>query len=280
MDSFIEILKDSQKLEEFKKTIPEKTSFRQLKESFLKSIEKNTEGISKVAVLFSGGVDSSLIAKAVSQEVNETILYCVGLKESLDIKTAAEAASELELPLVSVIVPKNEISAYLSKTKKLPERFNPFQLEIAVPEFIALEKICEDKIDFVFSGQGSDEIFCGYSKYKQVLEESGYAGVEEEIWRKLENLWSHDLFRERALADYFSLKQKLPYLEEEFVRTAIAVPAREKIISPNDDLRKHPVRKLAKELGTSKKIYERRKKAVQYGSGIGKKVRRILKDQL
>ncbi len=276
MDRFINILKNKKLFQEFRQSVHGKSSFNELKGAFGHSIELNTKSTDKAAVLFSGGVDSALIAKAVSQKVEKSVLYSVGLEEAKDIKAATEVAKQLNSPLVKRIVEKGEIEKYIEETKEVIKNNDCFQLQIAVPEFIVAEKIKADGLRTVFSGQGSDELFCGYNFFKAVLRKGGYKGVQEKIWQKLENLWEHDLYREQAIAKHFGLEFKTPFLDELFVRKAVSYPAEEKILSPEDDLRKHPIRKLAKELWLPEKVCLRPKKALQYGSGLGKEISRLV----
>ena len=63
-----------------------------LEKSFEKAIEKSTKGKNKAAVPFSGGVDSALIAKAVSEKIEDTVLFCAGTENSQAIRFAEKAA--------------------------------------------------------------------------------------------------------------------------------------------------------------------------------------------
>ena len=72
-------------MDDFRKTVPKKHSQEALLREFEKTISLQTIGLEKAAVLFSGGVDSSLIAKAVSQRVPKTRLFVAGVEGSPDL---------------------------------------------------------------------------------------------------------------------------------------------------------------------------------------------------
>ena len=61
-----------------------------------------------------------------------------------------------------------------------------------------------------------------------------------------------------------------PFLSAEFAERARAVPLAMKVRGPDDWLRKHAVRECARLCGVPPDICGRRKKALQYGSGIHK----------
>ncbi len=262
-------------LADFRKQVPAKHSLDALKESFDDSIALRTRGLKKVGVFFSGGVDSSLVAKAVSRHVDHTLLFTVGMKGAEDIGFARRLAREEGFDLVVREVQAKELSPCLFATLKALMTFDELQLQIGVPTYLAAEEAKKANCKVVFSGQGSDEIFAGYSAYKDVLSKSGFPAVEEEIWRSLSNLWNRNLYRDDVLTARHSLELRVPFLDTEFLRQAMAIPAAEKILGEDDAVRKHPVRWLAREFKLPEYVWNRPKKALQYGSGIGKEVHKL-----
>ncbi len=252
------------------------SAFRALGREFAKTIGMQTRGLQKAAVLFSGGVDSSLIAKAVSQKVTDTKLFVAGLEGSHDIIAAQKAAAELGLPLEKVVLSESDVQRLAIRAMGILKFFDPMQIGIAVPELACGERISLQGFKVVFSGQGSDEIFCGYTNYAKVLGRSGYNGVEEEIWSSLSSMWSRNFYRDDLIMSSQSLELRLPFMQRGFLREAMAIPAEEKIHSADDVLRKHPVRQLAELYGVPQQISSRPKKAMQYGSGVQKIVSRLI----
>ncbi|MBU0662359.1 MAG: asparagine synthase C-terminal domain-containing protein [Candidatus Diapherotrites archaeon] len=247
------------------------TDITALRKAFEQAIASETKNLEKAAVLFSAGLDSSLIAKAVSERIPQTELFAVGTKNSKDLAFAGDVAEEMGLKLNIRTIDESEISAYIEKTKQAlgPELSKELlQLQIGVPQYIALEFVKKHNFDVVFSGQGGDELFCGYAGFKRILEEGGYPAVEKEIAHLLEIMPQRNLARESTLTKHFSIEQRTPFLDESFKREAMKIPAQEKILSPDDALRKHPLRALARELGVPEKACTRPKKAIQYGSGV------------
>ena len=264
-------------LEDFRKTVPEKYSPEKLKSEFEKAISMQTQGLKKAAVLFSGGVDSSLVAKAVSEKVSHTKLFVAGVKGSPDVEYAKKAAKELGLELEIVSLDEKKVSSLAFRAMKILSFFDEMQVSIAVPELACAEQIKEQGFKVVFSGQGSDEIFAGYSNYAKALKEQGFEGVEEEIWLSLSRMWSRNFYRDDAILARNSLELRVPFVALNFLREALAFPAREKILSENDALRKHPLRALARSYGIPEPIASKPKHAMQYGSGAQKIVSKLFR---
>ena len=257
--------------------MPSAYSSKALKEAFLNVIERSTANLNKCAVLFSGGIDSTIIAYAVASRVKNTLLYCCGLPKTSSFARAEQVAKRLGLKLKKVEIKREELPGLVDKTIKVIGTQDKLQVQIALPEFITMRAIKEDSFKVVFCGQGADELFAGYNEFRFVLKEKGFAGVQGLIWKKLSEMYERNLKRDLAVANYFRLDLVAPFLEEEFILQALAIPPEEKIHSESDLIRKHALRKLAQELGIPKELCYERKKAIQYDTGLAKEVERILK---
>lgn len=250
-----------------------------LEKKFWKSIEKETKGLKKAAVLFSGGLDSAIIAKAVSFEIPDTMLFCAGIEGSKDLEIARESAKEMNARLFEAIAGEKEIRAALEQAKKIlrPRGLSqPLNLQIGCSEFIAMQAAREQGFETVFMGQGADELFAGYDAFRESVEKKGLKEVNEECLVFFKKAGRIDLKRDRLIAQSLGLDLRLPFCEKEFANAALKVPASEKIRSKDDLVRKHALRKLAERIGVPEISRERPKKAMQYGSGIGKRVQKLL----
>ncbi|HLC79969.1 MAG TPA: asparagine synthetase B [archaeon] len=264
-------------LEDFKKSAPQIQSINSLKNEFEKTIAMQCDGLESAAVIFSGGVDSSLVARAVSQKVKNTKLYVAGTKGSYDLKSAQIAAKELGLPLVKIVMSQKDIQKLALESVKILSFFDEMQIALAVPELACAKRIAQDGYKVVFCGQGSDEVFAGYSNYLSVLKEKGYTGVEEQIWVSLMRMWSRNLYRDDLVFAANSLELRVPLLSLNFLQKAMAIEPSQKILSANDGLRKAPIRELAVLFGVPSSIAMKPKKAMQYGSGSQKIVSKLFK---
>ncbi len=262
--------------DDFKKTLPRKTSPALLTQSFKDAVKKRSMGLKKAGVFFSGGVDSTTVALELQNHVKEARLFSIGLPDSHDLQNSRDAAKELGLDLIEVEPDLKNLKNTVLETMKALGFFDEMQLQIGVPEFLLCKKAAELGFENVFTGQGSDEVFCGYSSFRSTLRSRGEKAVEQESWNCLANMWCRNLFRGDKISSHFGISLKAPFLDSEFLRNAMRFPVNEKILSPSDELRKRPLRGMALSLGVPKQIAFRKKKAIQYGSGLSKEVSRLL----
>ena len=87
------------------------------------------------------------------------------------------------------------------------------------------------------------------------------------------------MVRDLALADYLNLELRAPYLDPEFMKTAMALSVSEKIHSSHDLLRKHALRSLGLSWGLPEFIALQSKKAIQYDSGVSKELKKLNKKE-
>lgn len=222
----------------------------------------------KIAVAFSGGVDSTLIAKICNDLDYDVTLVTIGFSESHDILFAKEVNSHLQLPHHILEI----------DTKKFPE------ISLKVQEKIKTENLSwnENCIAFyyvsklakslgiytVVTANGIDELFCGYNAYREIFKKG-----EEEIKNLMESKLENEKEMMKAVnlvASEFGVRIIQPLLSDDFVTFAKTIPISEKIHGEDDILRKHIIRRLASDIGVPEVSYKKRKKALQYGSKIHK----------
>lgn len=262
-----------------KAIVPKRYSLEAIEEAFAESIAANTRGLKKCAVLFSGGLDSSLIAFAISKNVKKTRLYCCGLKGSDAIVRASSASSLLGLKLKKVIPNQSKIADAVRDVANIIGTTNLQQIQIAVPEYLCMREIKKDSFHVVFSGQGADELFLGYDVFRRILAKHGMKEVRRAMWERIANIYKDNLSRDNAIASCLGLELRLPYLYKSFMLEALAFPSKHNLFGKDDFLRKHVLRKLALRLGMPEEICYERKKAMQYDSGIAKSVKKFLSSQ-
>lgn len=218
----------------------------------------------KTGVLFSGGLDSSLVAFLASQ-YSDVVLYTAGTEDSQDIEWARKVSEMLGLELKEYVFTEEDVEEALTKAMFAIEEPDPMNLAIGVPIYFATKLAGKDGIRVLLTGQGADELFGGYAKY---LKDPGL------MEKDLENLGERNLARDDKIAMLNSVEGRYPYLAIPVLQTALNIPVNLKI---RKGTRKFILRKVAKELGLPEEITKREKKAAQYGSGVQKVLRKIAK---
>jgi asparagine synthase (glutamine-hydrolysing) len=221
--------------------------------------------VKRTGVLFSGGLDSTLVATLASR-YSEVTLYTAGTENSSDVEWAGRVADYLGLPLRVRLFDLDDLREALPRVAFAIEEPNPMNLAIAVPLYFATELAGRDGLRVLLTGQGADELFGGYAKYIE---------RPELMWEDLLTMGERNLARDDKVAMLNRVEGRYPFLALPVVALALRTPLELKIA----DRRKVLLRKLARTLGLPEWITKRPKKAAQYGSGAQKLLEKIAKER-
>ena len=236
------------------------------------SVENRLRNVKRVAVLVSGGVDSCLIAKLVldisAMKGIEVTTYTGGVDGAPDIEYAERFAKELGLKHKVRRLSQDEIESYIPLVTAAVEERDLVQIEVGIGVYAAVEMASRDGHKVIFSGQGPDELWGGYSWYPQVIANDGYDFLLQNMWGDLERADIETFDRENRIAMAHGVEKVFPYTDIEVVKLAMSVSPQLKITSTEDRVGKHPHREAAKRLGLPVKYADRSKDAAQHGTGI------------
>ena len=208
-----------------------------LKNNLIESVKKRVRGLSEVGILFSGGIDSTIIAKITADFGINVILYSVGREDSIDLKFAKETAEAMNLPLKTKKVDMDDVRKYLIPVLDAIEEFNIMKIGVGMPAYIAAEVAHQDGLKVMLSGQGADELFGGYHRYLKFYEEKGER-AQEDLKEDILNLYHVNLQRDDAVTMANSIELRVPYLDLDIINTAMNIPMKYKINGKDDNLRK------------------------------------------
>ena len=240
-----------------------------LKRSLLDSFERLGKNTS-CAILFSGGVDSSLAAALAAKRCENTLLVTTRSLGAHDDIAAAKAASQLSLPLHTIDLNSEIIWETLPELIYSIETSRQMDVEIALPFYLASKKAAEEGCTTVISGQGPDELFAGYARHVQTYIEKGPDALMEQLWNEVSVTHDANIERdERAIAAH-GVESFFPYLDQQFVHTSLSIPIEWKVSPDGTPQRKIIFRELARLLGVPEKIANAKKSATQYSSGSSK----------
>ncbi|WP_321421503.1 asparagine synthase (glutamine-hydrolyzing) [uncultured Methanobacterium sp.] len=242
------------------------------------SVKKRTRGLDKVGILFSGGVDSTLLAVLCADLGIETELYAVGSEGSPDRVFASKVADDIGLPLHIRMVDEDVVRKYTPLVLNAIEEWNVMKLGVGMTAYLAAEMAHQHGQRVIFSGQGADELFAGYHRYLSFYQQKGEE-AQEDLQNDVVNLYHVNLERDDKVTMASSVELRVPYLDLQIINMAMNIPMYYKINGPDDKLRKCILREVASQMGVPSEIVKRPKKAAQYGSGIHKILRKkVLKD--
>lgn len=240
------------------------------KQVLAKAVSKRLTGLteSTLGVIFSGGIDSVLVAHLLQREGKNIICYCTGTADSADIQAAEAVAQDLGLVLKTSIIDERLVEDLLPEVIENVEESGLLQVEVAIPMYLAAKLAAGDGIRVMFTGQAADELFAGYPWYNDVLAEHGYLRLHEKLWEDLNMLYTDTLEREDKLTMAHSIELRAPYLDRDVILTAMRISPRLKLEGHEDNLRKRVHRQAAAELGVPPYLAFRAKDPAQSGSGI------------
>jgi len=229
---------------------------------------KETVTDKKIGVAFSGGVDSTLLAKLVKDMGYDIHLLTIGFQDSHDINFAKEVNQILNFPhSISEIDPEKfkEVSQKINRTIKSD---NLSWNENSIAFYYVAELAQKNGLKTVVTANGIDELFCGYNSYREAIEKG-----EDEVVKMMNDKLKNEkemMVAINAVTAEFGVTMIQPFLLPNFIEYAKKIPVSEKIHGPDDMQRKHPIRELAMDYGIPEVAAQKQKKALQYGSQIHK----------
>lgn len=229
----------------------------------------------RTAVFFSGGLDSLLLTKIILDQGLRPLLLTAGIAGSFDLVAAERAASLLGLDVERILVDERMLRETLDSLSKLFEPPTTMDASIGAAMMILSRRAAELGFYGAVLGQGADEIFGGYSKYEKILASAGYGGLADALMHDLTMLAFAGLIRDFTAIRVGGAYPLPLYLVRDVLEAGLAVPVSMKIAHVGGRLvRKHFLRLVCRELGLDE-LADVGKKALQYGSGIEKMVKKL-----
>ena len=216
----------------------------------IESARKNTAS----GLLFSGGLDSAILA-SVNSKVKAITVSLKSYGE--DRRYANSAAKFLKIEHYQRSVDIDEAIDAVPEVIKILKTFDPAILNDLVVYF-GLKKAKELGINEVMTGDGSDELFAGYSFMQKADDLKGYI---ERMSRKMK-------FSSNRIGEFFKIKIIQPFLDKEFIDFSLGIKPELKIKKQEGRVWGKWILRKSFEDSLPKDIVWQSKRPLEYGSGM------------
>ncbi len=219
-----------------------------------------------VGVILSGGLDSSLVLMHVREMHPDCVALTVGAPGSDDLLYARRLTADLGVRHEVIEVRPGAIRAddirNAIRMSELTEYGDIINAVVSVPLFARAREL---GIKVVLTGDGSDELFGGYSMYDRIAPESS----RRLFLHKIRNLHRTELQRVDRVSMGQGVEARVPFLDLSLVELAMRLPAALKV---RDGQEKWIVRQAFRDMLPSY-ILERPKNPMSHSSGLHERAR-------
>jgi asparagine synthase (glutamine-hydrolysing) len=250
----------------------------QTRETLVDSVRRQMMGDVPVGVFLSGGLDSTLIAAIAARycaERGERLpTFAVGTEGSPDILAARQAAEYLGTDHHERLYTAPEALAAVAPVVRAIEHFDPSLVRSAVPNYLLAEMTAKH-VKVVLTGEGADELFAGYTYFREFSDPDE---LNDELMRTVRGLHNLNLQRCDRVTMAHGLEARVPFLDRQVIALALRLPAQWKVSAPGV-----PEKRLLRQAFTGwlpDELLWREKSQFGDGSGAASVLTHVLEDEI
>ncbi len=180
----------------------------------------------KFATLFSGGIDSTLVAHYARQLGADAAGYFLGGPDAADFPFAAEFAerNNFDLRIVPFDAESEDVFGSIDDVVECLESFEPGDVRGAVCSYVLTRRMRDDGYRVALCGDGADELFCGYSVLEQAFAKDSVLGghIRDECMALMHRTC---LQRVDRCSMRFQIETREPFLDPSVARYALGLDA-------------------------------------------------------
>lgn len=245
-------------------TLPIEEHAQRVRQTLEQAVVKRLMSDVPLGAFLSGGLDSSLIAAIASQQMDELHTFSVGVEGSRDILAARKVAAHIGSIHHEYLYTAEEVAAVLPTVIHHLESFDQDLVRSAIPCYLCA-RLAAHYVKVILTGEGADELFAGYTYYRDIADPSV---LHRELRRSVASLHNMNLQRVDRLTMCHGLEGRVPFLDTAMIEVAQTIPPALKLLSMPDGRRveKWILRKACEDL-LPPEIVWRNKEQFDEGSG-------------
>lgn len=223
-----------------------------------KAVKKNlTEDM-----LFSGGIDTSILATIVSKYVRIRGFTCAFKQaNALDLKYAKLMAKQLNIEHYINPFDEDEIFEVIPDVVKVLGSFDPMEVRNSITIMIGLRFAKSYGSTKLITGDGADELFAGYHVYYR------HVGNKEKLSAMLKRMWGIMAFSSVPLGKTLGIEVRQPFLDSEVKEFAKNIDPRYNVQEEREEVWGKWILRKAYEDVLPPEVRWRDKNPIEVGSG-------------
>ena len=227
-----------------------------------------------LGAFLSGGLDSSIIAAVAKQHKEQLHTFSVGIGDSRDLEAARKVSAHLGTIHHEYIITPEEVNAKLPEIIYYLESFDQDLVRSAIPCYFT-SRMAAEYVKVILTGEGADELFAGYTYYKDIPDEDV---LHKELRRSVSSLHNINLQRVDRMTMAHAIEGRVPFLDLNMIELGQQIPANLKLVG-EPLVEKWILRKAFEDMLPSEIVW-RKKEQFDEGSGTVDMLEKLLSSKM
>ncbi len=202
-----------------------KDAIAAVRETLERAVEKRLRSDVAFGALLSGGLDSSIIAALAARHVDTLKTFAVGFEGSADLLAARRVAAHIGSDHRELVITPEQTLAELPKILAHLETYDQDLVRSALPCWF-VSRFAAEEVKVVLTGEGADELFAGYTYYRDIADP---AALAEELRSSIARMHNINLQRVDRMSMAHGLEARVPFLDRETIALGLSLPVEWKL---------------------------------------------------
>jgi asparagine synthase (glutamine-hydrolysing) len=256
--------------EVFSRQAPVNDYIDKIRQTLENAVVKRLMSDVPLGAFLSGGLDSSIIAALARKHMDRLHTFSVGIDGSRDLEAARVVSSYLDTTHHEYVLTEQEVREKLPEIIYFLESYDQDLVRSAIPCYFT-SRLAAEEVKVILTGEGADELFGGYTYYKEIADKSS---LHRELRRSVASLHNVNLQRVDRMTMAHSIEGRVPFLDLSMIRLGQLIPPEMKIMG-SPPVEKWILRKAFEDL-LPPDIVWREKEQFDEGSGTVDMLERVL----